>query len=313
MRVARRQWPCTASRRDGNLSTRRPLKGKADGAIELSEDHDAETYRALNAVELEDMVYVLHCFHKKGKTRAETPKKEIDVIEQRLYRGLRRPIPLLWMISCPRLPASRASFLGRSEPTLSQESATIFRPGSEEFLPEIVKRSASYRRLPFIENASNFRRGATPAGGLFRRASYRFRSSRSSRLIPFSSAMPVWKRKRILFAKASRIGLSSPIPNSAQCSFNTCSIMVDSAGMAHFERHRGFSYGESLVDSFASVRSASRSRPALSTKMLRKRRSTGKERRLSSVASCPWTKSRSVGAAGLEPAFPACSLSRLRW
>ena len=178
MRVARRQWPCTASRRDGNLSTRRPLKGKADGAIELSEDHDAETYRALNAVELEDMVYVLHCFHKKGKTRAETPKKEIDVIEQRLYRGLRRPIPLLWMISCPRLPASRASFLGRSEPTLSQESATIFRPGSEEFLPEIVKRSASYRRLPFIENASNFRRGATlRVAGFFRRASYKFRSS----------------------------------------------------------------------------------------------------------------------------------------
>lgn len=60
------------------------LKGKAAGAIQLSEDDDGETYRAVYTVELEDTVYVLHCFHKKGKKGAETPKKEIDVIEQRL-------------------------------------------------------------------------------------------------------------------------------------------------------------------------------------------------------------------------------------
>lgn len=60
------------------------LKGRAEGAVQLSEDHDGETYRAVYTVELEDTVYVLHCFHKKSKKGVETPKKEIEVIEQRL-------------------------------------------------------------------------------------------------------------------------------------------------------------------------------------------------------------------------------------
>ena len=60
------------------------LKGKAHGAIQLSEDHDGETYRAVFTVELEATVYVLHCSHKKSKKGSETPKKEIEVIEQRL-------------------------------------------------------------------------------------------------------------------------------------------------------------------------------------------------------------------------------------
>lgn len=60
------------------------LKARAEGAVQLSEDHDGETYRAVYTVELEDTVYVLRCFHKKSKKGVETPKKEIDVIEQRL-------------------------------------------------------------------------------------------------------------------------------------------------------------------------------------------------------------------------------------
>ena len=43
------------------------LKGKAKGAVQLSEDYDGETYRAVYAVELADQVYVLRCFQKKSK------------------------------------------------------------------------------------------------------------------------------------------------------------------------------------------------------------------------------------------------------
>ena len=47
----------------------KPLKGKAKGAMQLSEDHDGETYRAVYTVELEDAVYVLHCFRRGRKAK----------------------------------------------------------------------------------------------------------------------------------------------------------------------------------------------------------------------------------------------------
>jgi phage-related protein len=62
----------------------KPLKGKAQGAMQLSEDHDGETYRAVYTVELEDAVYVLHCFQKKSKSGIATPQADIDLIERRL-------------------------------------------------------------------------------------------------------------------------------------------------------------------------------------------------------------------------------------
>ncbi len=62
----------------------KPLKGKVKGAIQLSEDHDGDTYRAVYTTELEGTVYILHCFQKKSVKRTETPKPDLDLIEQRL-------------------------------------------------------------------------------------------------------------------------------------------------------------------------------------------------------------------------------------
>lgn len=60
------------------------LRGKAAGATQLSEDYQGDTYRAVYTVELEECVYVLHCFQKKSKKGAETPKQDLDLIEARL-------------------------------------------------------------------------------------------------------------------------------------------------------------------------------------------------------------------------------------
>ena len=62
----------------------KPLKGKAAGALQLSDDYYGDTYRAVYTVELEGCLYVLHCFQKKSKKGAETPKPDLDVIETRL-------------------------------------------------------------------------------------------------------------------------------------------------------------------------------------------------------------------------------------
>lgn len=62
----------------------KPLKGRAKGAMQLSEDHKGDTYRAIYATELKGVVYVLHCFQKKSKSGSATPKTDIDLVEQRL-------------------------------------------------------------------------------------------------------------------------------------------------------------------------------------------------------------------------------------
>lgn len=62
----------------------KPLKGKIKDAVQLSEDHDGETYRAVYTIELAGVVYVLHCFQKKSKSGIATPQADIDLIERRL-------------------------------------------------------------------------------------------------------------------------------------------------------------------------------------------------------------------------------------
>jgi len=47
-------------------STAKPLKGfSGAGVLEIVEDHDGETYRAIYTVKFKEVVYVLHSFQKK--------------------------------------------------------------------------------------------------------------------------------------------------------------------------------------------------------------------------------------------------------
>jgi len=66
------------------LESAKPLKGKISGVMQISEDHRGDTYRAVYTAQLEDMVYVLHCFQKKSKSGIATPRADIDLIERRL-------------------------------------------------------------------------------------------------------------------------------------------------------------------------------------------------------------------------------------
>ena len=54
------------------------------GVLEVVDDHDGNTFRAVYTVRFEDAVYVLHAFQKKSKKGAATPKKDIDLIRRRL-------------------------------------------------------------------------------------------------------------------------------------------------------------------------------------------------------------------------------------
>jgi phage-related protein len=63
----------------------KPLKGfKGAGVLEVVQDFDGDTYRAVYTVRFRSAVYVLHCFQKKSRKGIETPKPDISLIVERL-------------------------------------------------------------------------------------------------------------------------------------------------------------------------------------------------------------------------------------
>lgn len=54
------------------------------GVLELVEDDQDGTYRAVYTVKFAKAVFVLHCFSKKSKRGIETPKEDMDIIRARL-------------------------------------------------------------------------------------------------------------------------------------------------------------------------------------------------------------------------------------
>lgn len=63
----------------------KPLTGFGSaGILEVVEDHEGDTYRAVYTVRFAGWVYVLHCFQKKSKSGIRTPKPDVDLIRDRL-------------------------------------------------------------------------------------------------------------------------------------------------------------------------------------------------------------------------------------
>jgi phage-related protein len=61
------------------------LKGFGGRSVlEVVDDEDGDTYRAVYTVRFAGVIYVLHAFQKKSRKGIETPKHEIDVIKSRL-------------------------------------------------------------------------------------------------------------------------------------------------------------------------------------------------------------------------------------
>ena len=66
----------------------KPLKGFGGaGVLEVVEDYDGSTYRAVYTVKFAGAVYVLHVFQKKSKSGIRTPAEEIEKITTRLRQA----------------------------------------------------------------------------------------------------------------------------------------------------------------------------------------------------------------------------------
>ena len=66
----------------------KPLKGFGGaGVLEVIEDYDSDTYRAIYTVKFAGMVYVLDVFQKKSKQGSRTAKHDIDRIKVAIEIG----------------------------------------------------------------------------------------------------------------------------------------------------------------------------------------------------------------------------------
>ena len=69
----------------GKAGNAKPLQGFGGaGVMEVVENHDGDTYRAIYTVRLRHAVYVLHCFQKKSPKGGKVPLVDARLIQQRL-------------------------------------------------------------------------------------------------------------------------------------------------------------------------------------------------------------------------------------
>jgi phage-related protein len=73
------------AQRYGQHDSVKVLKGfGGTGVLEVVENHQSGTYRAVYTVKFKEAVFVLHCFQKKSKSGIATPKVDMDIIHARL-------------------------------------------------------------------------------------------------------------------------------------------------------------------------------------------------------------------------------------
>jgi len=66
----------------------KPLRGFGGGSVlEVVDDYNGDTYRAVYTVRFKDAVYLLHAFKKKSRRGIETPKSDLYLIKVRLKQA----------------------------------------------------------------------------------------------------------------------------------------------------------------------------------------------------------------------------------
>jgi phage-related protein len=63
----------------------KPMRGFGGGSVlEIVAAHRGDTWRAIYTVRYAEAIYVLHAFQKKSKRGVVTPRKDVELIHQRL-------------------------------------------------------------------------------------------------------------------------------------------------------------------------------------------------------------------------------------
>ena len=76
----------TIAAEGGKADIAKPMHGLGSGVFEIAMAFRSDAFRVVYAVQLADEIWVLHAFQKKSTQGIGTPKREIDVVKDRLRR-----------------------------------------------------------------------------------------------------------------------------------------------------------------------------------------------------------------------------------
>ena len=76
----------TIAAEGGKADIAKPMYGLGPGVFEIALQFRGDAFRVVYAVQLADEIWVVHAFRKKSTEGIKTPKREIDLIKDRLRR-----------------------------------------------------------------------------------------------------------------------------------------------------------------------------------------------------------------------------------
>lgn len=76
----------TIAAEGGKADIAKPMHGQGSGVFEIALSFRSDAFRVIYAVQLGEEIWVVHAFQKKSTQGIKTPKREIDLVKDRLRR-----------------------------------------------------------------------------------------------------------------------------------------------------------------------------------------------------------------------------------
>ena len=76
----------TIAAEGGKADIAKPMHGMGSGVFEIALPYRGDAFRVVYAVQLDQEIWVVHSFQKKSTQGAKTPKREVNLIKDRLKR-----------------------------------------------------------------------------------------------------------------------------------------------------------------------------------------------------------------------------------
>lgn len=76
----------TIAAEGGKADIAKPFKGLGSGVFEIVLPLRGDAFRVVYAVQIADELWVLHAFQKKSTQGIKTPRREVELIENRLKK-----------------------------------------------------------------------------------------------------------------------------------------------------------------------------------------------------------------------------------
>ena len=74
----------TIAAEGGKADIAKPMHGLGSGVFEVALAFRGDAFRVVYAIQLADEIWVVHAFQKKSKQGIKTPKREIDLVKNRM-------------------------------------------------------------------------------------------------------------------------------------------------------------------------------------------------------------------------------------